>query len=393
MRFRKLKDISKYNQNQILTFEDSLSEEEKNKLYEEIDKIDFKLMDSLYRNSFFDDVINIKDYSMCTIINKTKLDDISNSVNLIRNNGYAIVIMAGGNGSRLGFDGPKGSVKVGNKSLFQIYIDKLLDVYKKYGVYINLYIMTSSLNNNRTIEFFEDNDYFGYNKDYIKFFIQKDLPILDTSGKILLKDRDHILFGPNGNGDVFDALRRNGLIRDMVFRNIRYVLFTGIDNPAVNLVDFDLLEIILKNRYGLVNKTIFKNDTNDMSGVFCKCKGRPSMLSTDDLTKEMMDYQIDGEYAFRDKNTLYHIISLSNIIKFSRKKLRYHRSYKKSNYMDLKGNIVEVTKPNTFKFEQLIYDAFYYADDMILYRVDESEFMPIKNKEDLDRVNKYFEVE
>ncbi len=384
---KKINDIKLYNQEQILTFLNELSNEEKEELYSDINKIDFKLMHDLYINSYKDESIDFNKCSPCKIVSKSIMNDKNNAINLIKNNQYAIVIMAGGNGSRLGFNGPKGCVKIGNRSLFQIYIDKLLDIYKQYGIYINLYIMTSSLNNADTVKYFKDNDYFGYNKKNIKFFIQNDLPILDTSGKMLLKDKNHILFGPNGNGNVFYSLKRDNLINDMKMKNIKYVLFMGIDNPLIKLVDFDLLEIIIRNNYELVCKTIFKKDDNDMGGVLCLYDGKPFAITTDYVTVETNNIKINGEYAYRDKNILYHVLSLKNVIDFSNLKLRYHRAYKKNNYMDLNGNYVVPLKSNSFKFEQFIFDAFKNEDDMILYRVDESEFMGIKNKDDLEKAN------
>ena len=393
MKEKKMNDLKLYGQEHILSFINELNDNEKNELYADINKIDFKLMNSIYKNSFTDEKIDINDYSPCNSVYGTRLSDISDSTHMVKNGEYAITLMAGGNGSRLGFNGPKGCVLVGNKSLFQIYIDKLLDIYRKYGVYINLYIMTSSLNNNATINFFKFNNYFGYNKRNIKFFIQDDLPILDKSGKILLRNKNHILFGPNGNGNVFSALKKSNLLNDMKMKGIKYVLFMGIDNPLVNMVDFNLLEIMIKENYGVVTKTILKKDDNDMGGVFCKYKGSPSIIMKENMTKEINNIKMNGEYVFRDTNILYHVISYDNLVKFSNIKLRYHKAFKKNNYMDLSGKYITPLEPNSYKFEQFIYDAFLYADDMLLYRVDESEFMPIKNKDDLDNANKYFEME
>ena len=391
MILKKNNDISKYNQEQILTFYDELNENDREELCNDINKIDFKLMNDLYINSYKDEPVNINNYSPCKYINKCELDDISDSINLIKNNEYAIIIMAGGNGSRLGYDGPKGCVKVGNRSLFQIYIDKLLDIYKKYGVYINLYIMTSSINNEATIKHFEDNNYFGYKKKNINFFVQGELPILDKEGKILLSSKNHILFGPNGNGDVFNSLKKNGLLNDIKMKNIKYILFMGIDNPLTNLVDFNLLEIMIKEKCGLVSKTILKKDVSDKSGVLCKYNGKPAAITTDDVSDDISNVKINDEYAFRDKNILYHVISFDNLYKCCNVKLRYHRAYKKNNYMDLNGNYVIVNEPNSFKFEHFIFDAFSHLDDMLLYRVDDTEFLPIKNKDDLEKANKYFD--
>jgi len=127
-----------------------------------------------------------------------------------------------------------------------------------------------------------------------------------------------------------------------------------------------------------------------MEGVFCKYKGRPSVLSKDNMTKEINNIKIDNEYAYRDKNIVYHLMSCKSVVYFSKIKLPYHRAYKKNSYLDHDGNLVIPDTPNTFKFETFIYDAFSYAKDMLLYRVGKEESLPIKTKEDILKVEAYF---
>lgn len=389
-------NLINYHQEHLLTYVKELDRESLDELANDISKIDFKLMNKLYLNSFKNTPFDLSKCEPCPHI-KEKVTITDNAIKLIKNNGYAICIMAGGNGSRLGYNGPKGCVKLKIKdkelSLFEIYLNKLKEIYSKYKVYIPIYIMTSTINNKETIKFFEDNKYFNYPKNKIKFFVQDNLPILSESGKILLKDKSHILFGPNGNGNVFQSLKKNKLLKNMQKQKIKYVLFMGIDNVLAKPVDLNLLEIIIKNNYPLVSKSITKLKDTDMSGVFCKYNGLPSVIGGDYITKEINNLKDSNGYMYRDKNAVYHIIEINEIKKYANIDLEYHRAHKKTKYLDLLGNYIEPDKPNSFKFERLIYDAFKYTKEMYLYPIKEDEFMHIKTKEDLIKVETYLNKE
>lgn len=392
-----MNNIIKYKQDKILTFKSNLTKEELEILNEDINKIDFKLMHNLYQKGYNNGPFDINKLSPCKHIKKDDLKEENLAIDLIKNNQYAIVIMAGGNGSRLGYPGPKGCVKLNIKgksiSLFEIYLNKLIDIYKKYNNYIPLYIMTSKANNNETLNFFKENNYFNYPKDKIKFFIQNELPILSTEGLVLLKDKFHILFGPNGNGDVFKSLKDYGLIKDMKKNKTKYILFMGIDNALVNLADLKLLNIIIKNNYKLVSKTIFKENDDDMTSVFCNYSNRPAVLFSENITKEINNLKENDEYMYRDINVLYHIIEFKELKKYTNLNLEYHRAYKKNSYLDFKGNYITPDKPNTYKYERFIYDAFKSTKEMYLYQIKKDEFMPIKIKEDLLKIESYLNEE
>lgn len=378
------KKLLKYQQEHLNNFFNELNIEEKEKLLKEIDKIDFEFMNKLYKNSFYDEDIDINKITPLKCVSKIREEYYNLGRDLILNNKYAVVILAGGNGSRLGINRPKGTLEISvsgkNISLFEIYINKLKEVHNKYHVYIDIYIMTSNSNNLDTLDYFKYNNYFNYPIDKIHFFIQDDLPLMDKWGKILLKDRSHIWFAPNGNGSVYKSLKDYNFIEKMKEDKIKYVLFTAIDNPLVNLVDFNFIGATLYHKYELSSKTIYKNNKEDLAGVFCKYNNKPYVLN--DKLEEVYD-------KYRDKNIAYHLISIDYLEKFSQIDLKYHRAYKKYNYLDNLGNLVVVDKPNAFKFEKFIYDAFYYAKDMLLYRVNSDEFYPIKNKKDIKKVEDF----
>lgn len=386
--------LKKYHQEHLLTYYNDLSIEEQIDFLHEINKLDLGKMAKIYKQSYEEKTFNINDYSPLPTVTRQELSNTQHAEKLLLNNQYGIVILGGGHGSRLGYSGPKGCLElnINNRliSLYEIYINQLKESYNKYHQYINAYIMTSTTNDTATKEYFEMHNYFDYPKDHIHFFIQEDLPILNLEGKLLLKDKSKVLQGPNGNGSVYESLKKNDLLHDMKKKNIKYLLFIPIDNPLVKIVDLPFLETSLTSGYELVTKTILKDSDTEMDGVFCKYKGKPAVLSKDHMTKEINNIIIDGDYAYRDKNIVYHLMSLKKVIYFSKVNLPYHRAYKKNSYLDLQGNYQVPEKPNTFKFELFIYDAFCHAKDMLLYRVGNDESLAIKTKEDIIKVEEYF---
>ena len=325
------------------------------------------LVKRLYKKSFKDDEYKLINISFLNCIKKTdKYKSIGEE--LVKNNHYGVVIMAGGLATRIGLNEPKGCIKIGDKSLFQIYIEKLIEVNSKYNITIPLYIMTSCNNHISTVNYLKSHNFFSYPQDFIKIFIQDDLPILDYCGKVLKNKDKSVVMGPNGNGDVFKALNKFNLINDMKNKDLEYLLFVNIDNPKNNLVDFNFIGSTIKNKYKLSSKTIKLDKANEW--IFVKYKNKPIMIPSE-YTKKLFNKKVNAEYAYRYKNISNHLIHIDLIDKFSKVKLPYHRAYKLMN------------NKKTFKFEKFIFDAFKYSSDMLLYEVDKSEFNPIKNKEDL----------
>ena len=218
------------------------------------------------------------------------------------------------------------------------------------------------------------------------------MPILDIDGKILLRDKAKVLFGPNGNGNVFKALKNNKILEDMEKKNIKYVLFSTIDNVLSNLNDFCFIGATLFNHYKIASKTILKSSEKEKDWVFCKYYDYPFMLPLSYITEEITNEKdINNNYIYRDKNIVCHLISLDSIKKFADIDLKYHRAYKKNAHIDLNGKLIKPESPNSFKFEQFIYDAFYYENDMLLYRTSEKEFCPIKVKDDIIKAERALE--
>jgi UDP-N-acetylglucosamine/UDP-N-acetylgalactosamine diphosphorylase len=222
--------LKEYNQEHLLKFYEELNEEEKEHLLDQIGMIDFDLIGRLFKRIGYK-----KSYT--NIEAMPSYDFKEEYVNIgfepMKRGEYAAVTMAGGQGTRLGFNGPKGTyvLEYGiNKSLFEIHCDKLKHIYEITRTYTPWYIMTSRTNNYDTIKFFEDNNYFNYPKEKISFFIQDELPMIDTKGKIIMDSKYNIKMGANGSGGVYSSLARSGIIEKMKDDHIKWILIGGIDN-------------------------------------------------------------------------------------------------------------------------------------------------------------------
>lgn len=384
--------LKKYNQEHLLYFYDELSEEEKNILINQILNIDFEKIINLYLNSKKVEDLSKVEISPLPHIEKDKLSEkeinyytqIGEAV--IKNNQVAIVTMAGGQGTRLGYKGPKGTymlnLKPIKKSLFQILAENIIETNNKYNVVIPWYIMTSEENHNQTISFFAINNFFGYPKEKIKFFKQNKLPLINTEGKLILQEPYLIKEASNGNGNVFKSMENANIMEDMHNLGIKWICFGGIDNVLLKNVDPLFLGLTIGNNMQIGSKSIFKKEPLEKTAVYCKKNGKPSILDYDDISFELSESKISDTdtYLYREANMLSHIMSIDAIEKVKDIELKYHRAYKKNAFVNFEGVKQVPDKPNTFKFENFIFDAFSYFNDMLLLRVDENEeFAPIKD--------------
>lgn len=394
--FLKAKGIlEKYNQEHILNFYDKLSEEKQNKLINQILNIDFEQIGSLYEN-----IKHEVEFGNSKIepINYLEKDKISNEdfkkfntigTDIIKNDKFAVVTMAGGQGTRLGHKGPKGTYDLGldsHKSIFEILCDTLKRAKEDYGTYVQWYIMTSEENNKQTIEFFEENNYFGYDKNKVMFFKQGQLPMCDTKGKLLIDENGLIKEAADGHGGVFESMRKDAVIDDMKQKGIEWAFIGGVDNVLANMVDSVLIGMSIANNVPAAGKSVVKAGPKERVGVFCKKNGKPSVIEYIDITNEMAEAKNEnGELIYGESHILCNLFSVKAIDEISKNKLPYHSAFKKAKYINEKGELVVPEKPNAYKFEAFLFDAFESLNDMAIMRVKrEEEFAPVKNAEGVD---------
>ena len=386
--------IKKYDQEHLLNGYEKLDENKKKKLLDQILNIDFELIKNLYENTTKENLENNDVIEPMEYLDKNKLyDDYKYYENIgkhaIQEGKLAAVTMAGGQGTRLGHNGPKGTYDIGldsHKPIFEILCDTLKTAEKKYGVFVTWYIMTSKENNDATVKFFEDHDYFGYPKDKVVFFKQGQLPMIDTNGKILIGEDGLIKQAADGHGGIFLSMKKNGIIYDMKSRGIEWAFIGGVDNVLVNMVDPVLLGLAIDKKVLAAGKSVVKAGPHEKVGVFCKRNGKPSVVEYSEISEEMAEATNEnGGLIYGESHILCNLFSVKAIEEISKNTLPYHSAFKKAKYLDKDGNLITSDKPNAYKFEAFLFDAFESLDDMAILRVKrEEEFAPVKNAEGVD---------
>ena len=387
--------LIKNNQTKILGILEKIEGREKEELEKQIIELDFDQINRLYKNR---EVKWKKSEKIEPIkyIDKNKLNEeerkeiLKLSEQVIRQGQYAVVTMAGGQGTRLGWKGPKGTFKLNigenGKYIFEILVDTLKRASKKFETEPYWYIMTSVDNNNDTIKFFEDHNFFGYQREKVKFFTQNVLPLMDFEGNLLVDKNFKLKEASDGNGGVYRALQRSGMIDDMKIHDIKWVYIGGVDNIMANMVDDVLLGLAIKHNVPSASKSVKKAYPEEKVGIFCKRNGKPAIIEYIDMNEEMIYAKDENdELLYGESNILAHLFNIESLEKIAKYHLDYHCATKKNSYVDENLNEVVPEKLNTYKFEAFIFDAFEYLDDMIILRVNrEEEFAPIKNATGID---------
>ena len=371
--------LKKYNQEQIIVEIEKMDKEEQEKIAKQIEEIDFDEVQKLYKltkeNHFTNngkiEPINYIDLEKISEEEKEEAKKIGE--NIIKKNEFAVVTMAGGQGTRLGWKGPKGTYKldIGEKGkyIFEILTENLMKAKELYEILPYWYIMTSKQNYKETVTFLEEHNFFGYEKDKIKFFMQGELPMLTEDGKIVI-EQNKIKTGSNGNGGVYVAMKNQNIINDMKSKNVKWVYICGVDNIMVNPISPIFIGETIKNNMQIASKSVAKAYPEEKVGVFCKRNNKPSTVEYIELSEEMREKRNEnGDLAYGEANIISHLLSIEAIEKVTNYELQYHIAKKNGLY----------------KFETFIFDAFENFDDMLVMRVKrEDEFAPIKNKEGID---------
>ena len=389
------KTLKKYSQEHLLNGYEKLSKQKQKELLEQIEGIDFELINSLYDNTKKEVEIQESQIEPIEYLDKSKLNGDYKEYqkigeDAIKAGKLAAVTMAGGQGTRLGHNGPKGTFDIGldsHKSLFELLSDSLKEEGKKYGVIIPWFIMTSKENNKETVEFFAKNKFFGYEKDKnIFFFIQGELPMVDTEGKILIGEDGLVKEAANGHGGIYEALVKNGMTKKMRELGVEWIFIGGVDNCLVKMVDPIIMGIAIKKHVTAAGKSVVKANPQEKVGVFCKRNGKPSVVEYTEIPTEMAEAtDKNGELVYGESHILCNLFNIEAVERMGSKPLPYHTAFKKATYIDKNGNKVVPDGPNAYKFEAFLFDAFGELDDMAILRVKrEEEFAPVKNAEGVD---------
>lgn len=385
-----------YDQHHIINLLAILAEPQKQELMDQINQIDFHQIMELYENT--KKQIEIKENKIESIqyFDKQRLSKDQKEKfeilgkHAIQRGEYAVVTMAGGQGTRLGHPGPKGTFKLDvygkGKYLFEILAENLKEANQKYGVTIPWYIMTSKENHQETVEFLEKNNYFGYDAKAVILFTQGELPLINTEGKLLIGKDHKIRLASDGNGGTYASLRGSGALADMKTKGIQWVFIGSIDNALLKMADTMLLGMAIDQKVQIASKSVVKANPHERVGVFCRMNGHPKVIEYSELPEKMAE-EIDqeGELKYGESHIMCNLFTIDAIEKVSKEPLMYHSAFKKNAYLDENGKEVIPDEPNSYKFESFIFDAFEFFDNIAILRGKrEDDFAPVKNKEGVD---------
>ncbi len=306
---------------------------------------------------------------------------------VLRAGKVGLILVAGGQGSRLGFSGPKGAfpiTPIKNKSLFQWHAEKIRAIENRYGVTLPWYIMTSESNNAPTQSFFKENRYFGLQPGQIFFFVQDMLPAVDAEGKIILDRKDHVFTSPNGHGGTLLALRKSGALDDMKKRGIEQLFYFQVDNVLVKIADPIFIGYHVQAKAEMSSKVIPKKHPFEKLGVIGILDGKLSVVEYSDLSEEdAVATNPDGSLMYNAGSIAIHMFRRDFLEAETEKgtRLPYHMAHKRIPFLGENGQRVEPEEPNGFKFETFIFDALRDTTASVVMEVRrEEEFSPVKNR-------------
>jgi UDP-N-acetylglucosamine/UDP-N-acetylgalactosamine diphosphorylase len=396
-------DLAQCGQEHLLTFWDELSGPERDHLVAQIDDLDLSSIptwvETLVRNQPEAPISPCGFQPASSYSPQPRTDTERGKYAQARQLGHELIsagkvagfVVAGGQGTRLGFDGPKGNYPISpvkNKTLFQVFAETIAAVSRRHGAVCPWYVMTSPLNHAATVEIFEANGFYGLDRENVFIFQQGTLPNFGFDGKILLAAKASIARSPDGHGGCIQALHRSGALADMKRRGVEYISYWQVDNPLVNLFDPLFIGLHALDEAQMSSKAVIKNAPKEKVGNFCLLDGKVTVIEYSDLPDELAEKcDADGSLMFRLGSIAIHIISTGFVEKLSGHgaSLPLHRAVKKIPHINLQGRPVDPAEPNGVKLEAFIFDALPMADNSIILEIERSDqFAPTKNATGVD---------
>nr|WP_263314829.1 UTP--glucose-1-phosphate uridylyltransferase [Mammaliicoccus sp. Marseille-Q6498] len=376
--------LKEHGQEHLLEFSKVMSTSEKEQLLCDINRLNLDEIDELYQDVYVnrsaikveDDVKQV-DYDKTTDFSKDELQTYKAlGLKAIKEGKFAVLLMAGGQGTRLGHKGPKGTFSFNNKSLFERQAEQLRHLVEETGTPIHWYIMTSDVNHKDTLAFFLENNYFNYDKAYIHFFKQEHIVSLSTDGKLILDTNKRIMRTPNGNGGVFKSLEKAKLLAEMKDNGVEYLFLNNIDNALVKVLDPEFVGYTVKHDADITTKSI-QAYQDEKVGRLVSVDGKKRVLEYSELSQ-------DDVNRLENANIGIHVFKVDFLIESASKALPYHLAIKKLKQLDEDFSTIE---KETLKFELFYFDIFQYAESFATLQVDRNkEFSPLKNKEGQDSI-------
>lgn len=388
------KKLETFGQEHVLKYYDELTDAEKQELLTQIDETDFSVLENCKNLGKSEGRGQFSPLAAMQVseIERRKDEFAAAGIKALKEGKVAACLLAGGMGTRLGSDNPKGMYDIGLTKpvfIFQRIIENLLDTVKQAdGAYIRLFIMTSEKNNDATINFLKEHNFFGYPEEKITFFKQDMAPASDYNGKVYMEGKGRISTSPNGNAGWYASMLKAGL-RDLIQKEgIEWIDIFAVDNVLQRIADPCFVGATLTAGVSCGAKVVRKNAPDEKVGVMCLEDGKPSIVEYYELSQEMMDAKDEnGDPAYNYGVILNYLFNENDLYEIAKKTLPLHVVEKKIPYIDENANLVKPESPNGCKFEQLVLDMIHELPTCLPYEVvREKEFAPIKNKEGVDSV-------
>lgn len=387
--------LEKKNQGHVLEGFENLSEAEQSTLLKQISELDWDAIALVQGEKIVKPTIGkIEPLGAVDIkeIEARKDEFEKAGLEALKDGKVAALLLAGGMGTRLGSDKPKGETNVGLTKeiyIFQRHIECLLEVSKACGKTVPLYVMTSEKNDEETQRFFKEKNYFGYPEEDVAFFQQEMITAVDYDGKILKEEPGRLATSPNGNGGWFSSLAKAGLVEDMKKRGVEWINLFAVDNVLQKICDPAFVGATLLSGKESGSKVVRKVEPHEKMGVLCREDGKPSIVEYYEMSDEMAEAtNDDGELTYAFGVILNYLFKMDKLEEIVAAKLPVHVVEKKIPYITAEGEHVKPEEPNGYKFETLVVDMIRLLDDTLPYEVvREKEFAPIKNLHGVDSLD------
>ncbi len=385
--------LKAHGQEHLLRHAASLTEEERRQFFAALEEIDWETLSLAEQAEAQPPRGKIAPIAGCSLaeIARRRAEYAAAGKEAIRAGKVAAVLLAGGQGTRLGSSAPKGAYNIGVSRelfIFEQLIRNLTDAVEFSGAYVPLYIMTSDKNDAETRAFFAAHGYFGYPESEIKFFVQEMAPCVDFCGKLLLEGRGRPALSPNGNGGWYSSMQRAGLTQELARRGVEWINVFAVDNVLQRIADPVFVGATIASGKMCGAKVVRKAYPGEKVGVLCLEDGAPSVVEYYELSEEMANARAaDGSYAYSYGVILNYLFNAARLAQISSEKIPVHVVKKKIPYLDGQGVLVSPERENGYKFETLILDMVRLMGSCLPFEVERSrEFAPIKNKTGVDSV-------
>ncbi|MCS7305415.1 MAG: UDPGP type 1 family protein [Thermoguttaceae bacterium] len=388
--------LARYGQEHVLAFWDRLGLAERIGLARQLEQIDLELLSRLWeRGLVCEDVASLLERAESppgvrldgTGLPFSSAEARHQGEHLLRQGRVGVILVAGGQGTRLGFPHPKGMFPIGpisRKTLFQIHLEKVLAVGRRYGVRVPLYVMTSPATDQATRNFLEEHQFFGLPREDVVVFCQGMMPAVDAqTGKLLLEGPGRLALSPDGHGGLIQAMARTGALQHAQQRGLEHFFYFQVDNPLVPVCDPLFLGWHLLAQSEMTTLVIAKRHPLERVGNVISVDGRLYVIEYSDLPEELAHRRKpDGSLLLWAGSIAVHAIGVDFLARMSQQadQLPFHRARKKVPYVDSQGQLVHPDQPNAIKWERFIFDILPYAQRAIVVEGDPQEcFAPLKN--------------